>query len=126
MVANANADLPTTQLFLTGGDNSVRGYAYRSIGVTLPDGQTAAGRYLAVGSVELQRPIAMEGVVTAWDFIAFIDAGDVANQPQALRAQVGYGAGAQWNSPLGPLQVSLAWGVATRQLRLNLSMGVQF
>ena len=126
VVANANADLPTTQLFLTGGDNSVRGYAYRSIGVTLPDGQTAAGRYLAVGSVELQRPIAMEGVVTAWDFIAFIDAGDVANQPQALRAQVGYGAGAQWNSPLGPLQVSLAWGVATRQLRLNLSMGVQF
>lgn len=126
VVANDAASLPTTQLFLTGGDNTVRGYAYRSIGVTLPDGQTAAGRYLAVGSVELQRPIAMEGVVTAWDFIAFIDAGDVANQPQALRAQVGYGAGAQWNSPLGPLQVSLAWGVATRQLRLNLSMGVQF
>ena len=126
VVANDAANLPTTQLFLTGGDNTVRGYAYRSIGVTLPDGQTAAGRYLAVGSVELQRPIVMDGVVSAWDFIAFIDAGGVANQPQDLTAKVGYGAGAQWNSPLGPLQVNLAWGVATRQLRLNLSMGVNF
>ncbi len=126
VVANNAANLPTTQLFLTGGDNTVRGYAYRSIGVTLPDGQTAAGRYLAVGSVELQRPIVMDGVVSAWDFIAFVDAGSVANQPQDLTPKVGFGAGAQWNSPLGPLQVSLAWGVATRQLRLNLSMGVQF
>ena len=126
VLANELANLPTTQLFLTGGDNTVRGYAYRSIGVTLPDGQTAAGRYMAVGSVELQRPIVMDGVVSAWDFIAFIDAGGVANQPQDLTAKVGFGAGAQWNSPLGPLQVNLAWGVATRQLRLNLSMGVNF
>jgi len=126
VLANESANLPTTQLFLTGGDNTVRGYAYRSIGVTLPDGQTAAGRYEAVGSVELQRPIVMDGVVSAWDFIAFIDAGGVANKPQDLTAKVGFGAGAQWNSPLGPLQVNLAWGVATRQLRLNLSMGVNF
>jgi len=126
VVANDAANLPTTQLFLTGGDNTVRGYAYRSIGVTLPDGQTAAGRYLAVGSVELQRPIVMDGVVSAWDFIAFVDAGGVANQPQDLTAKVGFGAGAQWNSPLGPLQVNLAYGVATRQVRLNLSMGVNF
>ncbi len=126
VMANDSANLPTTQLFLTGGDNTVRGYAYRSIGVTLPDGQTAAGRYLAVGSIELQQPIRVDGVVSAWDFIAFFDAGGVANKPQDLTAKVGVGAGAQWNSPLGPLQVNLAWGVATRQLRLNLSMGVNF
>ena len=126
VMANDSANLPTTQLFLTGGDNTVRGYAYRSIGVTLPDGQTAAGRYLAVGSIELQQPIRVDGVVSAWDFIAFVDAGGVANKPQDLTAKVGVGAGAQWNSPLGPLQVNLAWGVATRQLRLNLSMGVNF
>jgi translocation and assembly module TamA len=126
VLANDRANLPTTQLFLTGGDNTVRGYAYRSIGVTLPDGQTAAGRYVAVGSLELQRPIIIDGLTTAWDFIAFVDAGGVANKPQDLTAKVGTGAGAQWNSPLGPLQVNLAWGVATHQLRLNLSMGVNF
>jgi len=126
VLAKEGINLPSTQLFLTGGDNTVRGYAYRSIGVTLPDGQTTAGRYLAVGSLELQRPIIIDGVVSAWDFIAFVDAGGVANRAQEITAKVGTGAGAQWNSPLGPLQVNLAWGVATRQLRLNLSMGVNF
>jgi translocation and assembly module TamA len=79
-----------------------------------------------VGSLELQRPIIIDGLTTAWDFIAFVDAGGVANKPQGLTAKVGTGAGAQWNSPLGPLQVNLAWGVATQKLRLNLSMGVNF
>ena len=126
VLANEAANLPTTQLFLTGGDNTVRGYAYRSIGVTLPDGQTAAGRYLAVGSLELQRPIIIDGLTSAWDFVAFVDAGGVADKPQQLTAKVGVGAGAQWNSPIGPLQIDLAWGVATQKLRLNLSMGVLF
>ena len=126
VLANEAANLPTTQLFLTGGDNTVRGYAYRSIGVTLPDGQTAAGRYLVVGSLELQRPIIIDGLTSAWDFVAFVDAGGVADKPQQLTAKVGVGAGAQWNSPIGPLQIDLAWGVATQKLRLNLSMGVLF
>lgn len=57
VLAQQSINVPSTQLFLTGGDKSVRGYALRDIGITLDDGQTAAGRYLAVGSVEWQRPI---------------------------------------------------------------------
>ena len=39
LLADANATLPSTQLFLTGGDKTVRGYAYHDIGVTKSNGQ---------------------------------------------------------------------------------------
>ena len=50
------ARIPATQLFRTGGDTTVRGYGYRDIGIALANGVIGPGRYLAVGSVEWQRP----------------------------------------------------------------------
>ena len=126
VLARAAAALPSTQLFLTGGDKSVRGYGYRDIGVVQPDGQLAAGRYLAVGSVEWQRPIAFGGVPSSWEGTLFADAGAVADRPAELRAKVGVGAGVRWQSPVGPLQMDLAYGVALRRARLHLSVGFSF
>ena len=120
------AELPNTQLFLTGGDNNVRGYAYRSIGNKLQSGATAAGRYLAAGSVEWQRPIVVNNKVTEWESTVFIDAGAVADKPGDLRAKVGVGVGARWKSPVGPLQIDVAYGVAVKKLRLHLSVGFNF
>lgn len=126
VLARPGADLPSTQLFLTGGDTSVRGYAYRSIGNQRASGEIAAGRYLAVGSVEWQRPIVFNDKLTDWESAVFLDAGAVADKPSVLRAKVGVGAGVRWKSPVGPLQIDLAYGVATRQLRLHLSVGFTF
>ena len=126
VVARASATLPSTQRFLTGGDNTVRGYAYRDIGVTLPGGAIAAGRYLAVGSLEWQRPIANSGRFADWETTLFIDAGAVADTPAALRAKVGVGVGARWKSPVGPLQMDLAYGVAVKRLRLHMNVGFSF
>ena len=56
----------------------------------------------------------------------FIDAGAVADQRAQLKAHVGVGAGLRWRSPVGPLQVDLAWGEATRKLRLHLNVGFTF
>jgi translocation and assembly module TamA len=39
---------------------------------------------------------------------------------------VGVGAGVRWRSPVGPLQIDVAYGVATHQLRLHLSVGFTF
>jgi translocation and assembly module TamA len=126
VLARTGADLPSTQLFLTGGDTSVRGYAYRSIGTELATGVIAAGRYLAVGSVEWQRPIVVNDKLTNWESAVFLDAGAVADKPAELHAQVGVGAGVRWRSPVGPLQIDVAYGVATHQLRLHLSVGFTF
>jgi translocation and assembly module TamA len=125
-VNNPNA-IPFTQLFLAGGDNSVRGYEWQSIGVTR-DGEITAesGRYLATGSVEWQRPIVVNGLLTDWESAVFVDTGAVANEPNALDFKVGVGVGARWKSPIGPLQADLAYGVAVQKLRLHLSVGFVF
>ncbi|MGB4359078.1 MAG: BamA/TamA family outer membrane protein, partial [Rhodoferax sp.] len=126
VIAKDSARLPSTQLFLAGGDNSVRGYGLNDIGVTLADGSTTAGRYLSTGSVEWQRPLRINGRISAWESTVFIDAGAVANKPSELKAKVGVGVGARWNSPVGPLQLDLAYGVDARRLRLHMNLGFTF
>jgi len=126
VLAKEAANLPSTQLFLTGGDSSVRGYGLRDIGVTLADGSVTAGRYLALGSMEWQRPIRINGQASDWESTLFLDTGAVANQAAELRAKVGIGAGVRWNSPVGPLQIDLAYGVAVQRFRLHLNLGFTF
>jgi translocation and assembly module TamA len=122
---NANA-LPATQLFIAGGDNSVRGYAPGSLGITQANGTVRPGQYLSVGSLEWQRPIRWNQQRTDWESAVFVDAGAVADQPTQLHAQLGYGVGARWRSPVGPLRIDLAYGQATQKLRLHLSVGFIF
>ena len=64
--------------------------------------------------------------VTDWESTVFIDAGAVADKPAALRSKVGVGVGARWKSPVGPLQIDVAYGVAVKKLRLHLSVGFSF
>jgi translocation and assembly module TamA len=118
--------LPSTQLFIAGGDNSVRGYTFNSIGVLRPSGLVVPGRYLAIGSVEWQRPIIMKGQISEWESTVFFDAGAVADHVSELRSKSGVGAGVRWKSPVGPLQVALAYGVEVKLLRLHLNVGFSF
>jgi translocation and assembly module TamA len=118
--------LPSTQLFLTGGDTSVRGYTYRDIGVSRSNGVVTPGRFLAIGSVEWQRPIMINGRVSDWESTLFMDAGAVADQVQELRAKIGVGAGVRWKSPIGPLQIDLAYGLEVKLLRLHMNVGFSF
>jgi translocation and assembly module TamA len=126
VVSRDTSNLPATQLFWTGGDNSVRGYAPNSIGVTDTNGTMVPGRYLAAGSLEWQRPIRYKGQATDWDSAVFVDAGSVANDMGQLKPQMGYGIGARWRSPVGPVRMDLAYAQAQQKLRLHLSVGFTF
>jgi translocation and assembly module TamA len=126
VVSQDTRNLPTTQLFLTGGDNSVRGYALNSIGVDLGNGQVGAGRYLSTGSVEWQRPLRWKGQLTEWETAVFADAGAVANELHLLNTQWSYGVGARWRSPIGPVRMDLAHAQALQKWRLHLSVGFTF
>ncbi|MFM9901927.1 MAG: autotransporter assembly complex protein TamA, partial [Polaromonas sp.] len=126
-----NADgIPGTQLFRTGGDSTVRGYGFRDIGVKLPNspggGVTGPGRYVAVGSVEWQRPLIRNGLPSEFENTFFVDAGAVGDAAKDLRPSVGVGTGLRWRSPIGPLQMDLAYGVKVRQVRLHVSVGFVF
>lgn len=126
VLAREGAQIPVTQLYITGGDTTVRGYGYRSIGARTDNGQLYGGRYLAVGSVEWQRPIVYKGQMTDWESTLFVDAGAVADKVGDLSPRVGVGAGVRWRSPVGPLQADLAYGVKTQELRLHLRLGFSF
>ena len=126
VLARDTANIPATQLFRTGGDNTVRGYSYRNIGIERANGVIGPGRYVAVGSVEWQRPITLRGRSSEFEHTVFVDAGAVADKPQDLRPSFGVGTGVRWKSPIGPLQIDLAYGLKIKQARLHISVGFVF
>jgi len=126
VIAAGSARLPGTYLFRTGGDTTVRGYAWRSIGIPLGGDWVGPGRYLAVGSVEWQRPILQNRFPGLLEHTLFIDVGSVANRVGDLRAHWGVGTGVRVISPVGPMDLSVAYGLKVRQWRLHLSVGIAF
>ncbi|WP_184640787.1 autotransporter assembly complex protein TamA [Variovorax guangxiensis] len=124
--AKESAQIPSTLMFLTGGDTTVRGYSYKQIGTVRPDGTTVAGRYLGVASVEWQRPFVYNNKLTEWESVVFVDAGAVADKPGELKPKVGVGVGARWRSPVGPVQADLAYGVDSKKFRLHFRLGFTF
>jgi translocation and assembly module TamA len=119
--AGDDTSVPDTLLFRAGGDESVRGYAYRSLGVT-KDGVVVGGRSMATSSLELAHPL-WSGLPALWGAV-FVDVGDAASRFGNLRPKSGYGAGVRYRSPVGPLRLDVAWGRQEHRLRLHFSVGI--
>ena len=126
VIARDDAVIPITQLFLSGGDTTVRGYSYQSIGSRTDNGKLIGGRYMTSGSVEWQRPITIAGNTTDWEHATFVDAGTVTDSLDTYTVFVGVGTGIRWRSPVGPLQADLAYGLETKEVRLHLRLGFNF
>lgn len=120
----ADVAVPYTLLFRTGGDDSVRGYAYQGLGPSNAAGTAVGGRVVAVGSVEVARPI-LDRMPALWG-ATFIDAGNAAADWGSWRAALGYGVGLRWRSPVGALRMDVAYGEQLRKLRLHFSVGITF
>ncbi|ABE50087.1 surface antigen (D15) [Methylobacillus flagellatus KT] len=119
IVSGAN-NAPATYLFRAGGDQSVRGYAYQSLGVA--DGDAViGGRYLATGSIEI-----IQWLTESWGAAAFVDFGNAANSTRDLKPVYGYGLGARFKSPAGPIGIDIARGQETGEYRLHFNLGVTF
>ena len=97
--------LPTSLRFFTGGDASVRGYAYNSIGPTDEEGVVIGGKNLLVGSLEYEHR-----VWDGWSLAAFVDSGD-AFDGASPELKTGAGVGLRWRSPVGPVRIDLASGL---------------
>lgn len=118
--ASSRLGIPQEYLFRTGGSQTVRGYAYQSLGVH-EGAAVVGGRTLATGSVEYTHWLGNN-----WGAALFADVGGAADVLHDLRLSAGYGSGARWRSPVGPLALDLAWGRETRALRLHFSIAVAF
>ena len=112
--------IPQDYLFRAGGSNSVRGYAYQSLGVQ-EGSATLGGRYLLTLSAEYTH-----WFDARWGVATFFDAGQAGDDHEVFKLAPGYGMGARWKSPAGPLAVDLAWGQLDKQLRVHFSLAVPF
>jgi translocation and assembly module TamA len=120
LASRQKTGVPRSVLFRAGGDNSVRGYAYQDLGVKQGDA-IVGGRYLLTGSAEYQywfKP--------PWGAAVFVDAGNAADVWSDMRPKFGYGVGARYRSPVGPINVDVAYGQAVKQVRLHFSLGFTF
>ena len=118
-----NADeftkLPPSQRFFAGGDRSVRGYEFEKLGPKDASGATVGGRYLFVGTVELDYLF-----FGNYGAAVFVDAGNAANEswPDLKRS---VGIGFRWRSPVGMVRIDVAHPLddPEKDYRLHLSIG---
>lgn len=118
--ADARDGIPSEFLFRAGGDQSLRGYAYQSLGVR--EGAAVVGaRYLLAGTLEYQHDVTPE-----WGVAAFFDSGNATDRLADYRAVHGYGLGARWISPAGTLNLDIARGSEDHKLRFHFTIGARF
>ncbi|ODT82762.1 MAG: hypothetical protein ABS76_06815 [Pelagibacterium sp. SCN 64-44] len=99
------SEIPPDKLFFAGGGGSVRGYAYKSIGVDDGSGTVTGGRYLLEASLEARAKVTEDiGVV------GFLDGGYVAADvfPGIQDLRLGAGLGIRYYTGLGPLRLDVA------------------
>ncbi len=118
--ANARDGIPSEFMFRTGGDQTVRGYAYQSLGVT-QGASTVGGRFLGVATVEYQHDFTPQ-----WGGALFVDAGNAADSFSKLRAVYGYGVGVRWITAAGSINLDIARAQETGDFRLHFTMGARF
>ena len=120
VIASSREGIPSVLLFRTGGDTTVRGYEYQSLGVRLGNA-IVGGRYYALGSVE-----AIRWIDDTWGIAAFVDAGNAVDDLDDFDFAIGYGLGARLRTPIGPFRLDVAYGEKTKDWRLHFSVGLSF
>lgn len=97
---------PSSLRFFAGGDSSIRGYDYQSLGPEGDDGEVEGGRYLAVGSIEYENMFLGD-----WGGAVFTDFGNAYNSfSDPIEYSVGIGV--RWRSPVGLIRVDVAKGLS--------------
>jgi translocation and assembly module TamA len=113
------AELPASVRFFAGGDLSVRGYEYESLGPTDAVGDVIGGSHLLTGSLEIDRLVRPQ-----WAIAAFVDSGSAFNDSD-IEFSTGAGLGIRWYSPIGPVRLDIAhpFDDPDEDFRIHLSLG---
>ncbi len=127
----SNVDLlPASVRYFAGGDASVRGYDYKSLGPSEKSRRTGemeviGGNNLFVASVEYDYRFEESNWVAA----AFFDMGNAIDDGD-FDLKRGAGVGVRWVSPIGPIRIDVAKALdpitqddRTKGWRLHISMG---
>jgi len=114
------SEVPASLLFRAGGNESIRGYSYDSIGNS-QNGTVYPTKYLITGSAEYQH-----WLTPSWGGAVFYDTGSAADSWVSRSFYSGVGPGLRWRSPVGSLNFDLAYGIQKREIRPHISLGIAF
>jgi len=110
-------ELPASLRFFAGGDSSVRGYDYKSLGPVDENGEVLGGKHMVTTSIEYDHLVWRD-----YGVALFYDAGNAFDNNR-FELQSSVGLGLRWRSPIGPIRVDLARSLENGGFRLHLSMG---
>ncbi len=112
-------EVPPTWRFFAGGDRSVRGYDYQSLGPADDDGKSIGGTRIVTGSIEGDWRVRER-----WSGALFVDAGNVGESDLLKDLPWSVGVGVRWYSPVGPIRLDLAFPqTGGNNFRVHISMG---
>ncbi|ACM18718.1 outer membrane surface protein [Geotalea daltonii FRC-32] len=116
------ADLPASLRFFAGGDQSVRGYSYKSLGPRDATGEVVGGRHLLVGSIELERALFKD-----WGLSVFYDIGNAFNSFTSVKLYSGAGVGVHYYTRVGVVNLSIArqLGVDNPAFHIHFTIGLE-
>lgn len=112
-------DLPASVRFFAGGDQSVRGYEYESLGPVDDEGEVIGGSHQIDASLEIDYFLRNK-----WAIAAFVDTGDAFNDTD-IELSTGVGIGIRWYSPVGPIRLDFAHPLDNpdEDFRIHISLG---
>jgi translocation and assembly module TamA len=119
---NSITTLPVSLRFFAGGDSSVRGYAYKTLGPKDASGEVIGGKNLLQWSVELERAILKE-----WGVSLFFDAGNAFDSFADYKMYQGGGIAAHYHTIIGSFNLALArqLNVPDPGYRIHFTVGFQ-
>ncbi len=119
-IKNEFKELPFSVRYFAGGDDSVRGYDYKTLGPTDANGVVTGGATKLAGSIEFD-----QRVFENWSVAAFIDVGNAFDAFNDLSLKTGVGAGLRWYSPLGPVRLDIGVPLddAPDSFRIHVTLG---
>ncbi|MDX2370261.1 MAG: autotransporter assembly complex family protein [Colwellia sp.] len=129
MYIDRDAEFAPSLRFYAGGDQSIRGFAYQSIGSTIPSSSdpdkaqpvTVGGTRLMVASIEYQYYLNDK-----WRLALFSDGGSVANKGE-FKPVYSFGSGLHYLSPVGAVKFDFAYGIDDddKGWRFHLNLGAE-
>ncbi len=111
-------ELPVSIRYFTGGDQSVRGYKYGTLGAKNDADEVIGGKHLLTASIEYDFPVR-----PSWRGAVFYDAGNSFADYTRLSLNSGVGFGIRWQSPIGPIRADIAHALEDGGFRLHITMG---
>jgi translocation and assembly module TamA len=94
--------LPPELRFFAGGDRTIRGYAFQTVGPENANGLVVGGEEILVASAEYEYYFKPN-----WGIATFVDSGDAFTGFGKFKTRIGTGIGLRWRSPVGMLRADI-------------------